>query len=437
MKNILLVLSIIFLCMLSIQNSFALPKDIIDRQKNNDQSVTQFLEYYDNHQYDLAYDILKNNNALTSYSALDEKIDTTLQKYKEKIMILAHAYEKNGEYDKAIEVLENNIEFYQNDSVYTSLLGHYKTIQSDSQLVQYNGPMYSVTIRPLLAFPEYALTSKNPNYNDLDKYYLTPSEYKNILLKLYENDFVLIRTSDAQNTNLKLPEDKKPILMCYENVCYSNDYKCQIDRLILNRDDKIATYTGKKSIRDRISLDNEFVPILEDFLLTHPDFSFKNARGVIYLSGSKGILGYKTQKTNANYKYEVKQVSKLVSRLKSLGWEFGSNGYSYQDMNLATNIEFTKNIFNFSNEVENIVGKVSSYLCPNGEYDTKSDNFDIIQDNYPLCIVYDDQMGFDENGLLHSIYLGGESLRKNESITTYLFDSESVYDSANRSIPFK
>ena len=436
MKKILLSIVCLLLCVLCIQNSFALPQELIAEQKNNDLLVMQFLDEYTQKNYEQAYLILKNNDNILEYKNFEEEINTTLDKYKEELMILAHAYEREEDYDSAIALLEDNLKFYQNDKEYSILLGKYKGIKSDLQLVAYSGPIYSVTIRPLLAFPQYAFTTKNPNYNDLDKYFITPNEYKNIIYQLYQNDFILINSNDAMNQNLKLPANKKPILMCYDNVCYGTDYKCQIDRLIINRDDSIATYTGKKSIRDRISIENEFVPILEDFLLSHPDFSFKNARGVIYLSGQNGILGYKTQKNNANYKFEIKQASRVVDKLKSLGWEFGSNGYSYENMNTATNVEFSKNIFNFSKEVENIVGKVNSYLCASDNFDITNENYNLLKENYNLCINYGDKMGFD-NGILHSILIGGQTIRENTTLDELLFDTNLIYDHTNRLIEYK
>ena len=38
----------------------------------------------------------------------------------------------------------------------------------------------------------------------------------------------------------------------------------------------------------------DLVPILEEYIQEHPDFSYKGARAVIAFTGYQGILGYRT-----------------------------------------------------------------------------------------------------------------------------------------------
>ena len=44
----------------------------------------------------------------------------------------------------------------------------------------------------------------------------------------------------------------------------------------------------KQGIQDRVQYNNEFILILENFLKTHPDFSYNNARGIIFFTGEDG-----------------------------------------------------------------------------------------------------------------------------------------------------
>ena len=116
MKKILLSIVCLLLCVLCIQNSFALPQELIAEQKNNDLLVMQFLDEYTQKNYEQAYSILKNNDNILEYKNFEEEINTTLDKYKEELMILAHAYEREEDYDSAIALLEDNLKFYQNDN---------------------------------------------------------------------------------------------------------------------------------------------------------------------------------------------------------------------------------------------------------------------------------------------------------------------------------
>ena len=38
----------------------------------------------------------------------------------------------------------------------------------------------------------------------------------------------------------------------------------------------------------------DLVPLLEDFIAEHPDFSYKGARAVLAFTGYQGVLGYRT-----------------------------------------------------------------------------------------------------------------------------------------------
>ena len=98
----------------------------------------------------------------------------------------------------------------------------------------------------------------------------------------------------------------------------------------------------KKSIQDRIMHDNEFIPILEQFIFEHPDFSHNSARGIIFFTGENGILGYDTNSKSASAKLESKRVLEVISKLKSNGWEFGCNNYRYFDISVYDHIHFCR-----------------------------------------------------------------------------------------------
>ncbi len=425
-KFVFFALIIMLFALYLVPDTYASPAGAIYSQYQCDAMLQAFQDRYNSGDYEGAYEILKNNDMTAVYDKLKIPIDDTLGKFKQKLLLLSHAYEREGDIEQALSILVENSRYYSTDENVTSTIKRLKNILSDRELVDYNGEVFSLAFKPLLAFPEYALTSKNPNANILDREYITPREFRSILSELYDNGYVLV-DSNYLSSDRRLPEGKRPIILIFDNVCYGNDYKCQIDRLIINNDGEIATYTGKKSIRDRISTDNEFVPIMENFIHNNPDFSFRSARGIITLSGENGILGYKTQHSNANYKYEVKKVSAIVSKLKRLGWEFGSCGYSNLDMTISSPMDYAKNLFSFENEVASIVGKTSCYFCPNGNIDKQSENFSQAQDDYTYFLVADNEAGCSD-GLLHTTLVGGETLRERSEELSPFFDAQSIYD---------
>ena len=68
----------------------------------------------------------------------------------------------------------------------------------------------------------------------------------------------------------------------------------------------------------------DLIPILEDFIKEHPDFSYKGARAIIALTGYEGILGYRTAASYSDsptYESDREQAAKVAQCLRDNGWE--------------------------------------------------------------------------------------------------------------------
>ncbi|MBP5224943.1 MAG: hypothetical protein J6Z38_05110, partial [Lachnospiraceae bacterium] len=106
-----------------------------------------------------------------------------------------------------------------------------------------------------------------------------------------------------------LPEGKKAFVMSQDDVCYY-DYMIRSAEYI-RKDDKGDSYTGcatKLVINEEGKIVNEMmmkdgtytygaydlVPILDEFIEAHPDFSYHGHKATLALTGYNGILGYRT-----------------------------------------------------------------------------------------------------------------------------------------------
>lgn len=279
-----------------------------------------------------------------------------------------------------------------------------------------------------------------------EKTKLTTDEFSKILGELYFKNYILIKQSDCIQIEGKkivkktpsIPPNKKPLILSFDNVTYKSNYQNlgQIDKIIIDRNSELASYTTKQSIQDRIAYDNEFILILESFIKTHPDFSYNGARGILFFSGSDGILGYNTNQKNATYKQESKRVTKVIDYLKKLGWEFGSNNYNYKEDGTKSEIEFIKELSLWNKEVLPIVKNTSYYAAPQGVLDESKidklieNNFQIIYQN---SSSKSDIIG-DDYAILNRIPINGETLRENKDNLIEFFDVNKVYDNENRNI---
>ena len=317
------------------------------------------------------------------------------------------------------------------------------------ELYNYDGEIFSLSFNTLMAFPEKALGDNNNLSASFDESKITTTEFKNILYELYKNNYVLISINQIIDSKtleqipLKLPKNKKPILLVFDNVSYKSNYQNlgEIDKIIIDRNNNLATYTTKKSIQDRVAYDNEFILILETFIKQFPDFSFNGAKGIIFLTGENGILGYNTNHKNASSKYESKRVSEVIKKLKSLGWQFGCNNYSYKLDSSLSDMEFAKDLSLWNAEVSPLIGTTNLYAYPYGENDENSSKQELlITSGFKIFFECGDPNPIQKVSDTYHFYyykINGKALRENTQILDKLFTCEKVYDYHYRTVPFK
>ena len=252
-----------------------------------------------------------------------------------------------------------------------------KYAYSQDDLVLYKGPVEHVFTHCLLADPELSFNKDNPMRKDYDIDCITKDEFKKALTNLYNNNYVLVdiysiyhtKNGIAKKQHLYLPKGKKPLILSFDDVNYDHRKMSlgMIDKLILDKNGNLASFTSNKT--PQINYDDEFVLIVENFIKKHPDFSFNNARGVLCLTGYDGILGYRIQHKNPNYKQEIKQVQPIVNKLKQLGWRFASHSFGHYHMKNISNEHFRQEVVSWQTQVEPIVGKTEIYVYPYGEWE--------------------------------------------------------------------
>ena len=180
--------------------------------------------------------------------------------------------------------------------------------------------------------------------------FVTIPEFNKILEQLYINGYVLVDfdsfTDNSSGLNgyesisaktIYLPEGKKPIMITETMVNY---YDYMIDgnkdgtpdaggdgfaaRLVVDANGDInAEYVD---INSETHVGNyDLVPILEDFIKQHPDFSYQGARATLAVTGEQGVFGYRTNTSyiasvgNEYYEKEVIAANEVVQALRNKG----------------------------------------------------------------------------------------------------------------------
>lgn len=305
------------------------------------------------------------------------------------------------DYEGAIELIKN-IEGYDQDADLIAAAAEYTAKKSAlvtvdvtnvphifyHSLINDTGRAFNVTV-----LGQDAVDGQNAWMTTVD-------EFDKILEEMYKRGYVFVRLRDLvietvddegnvtfkKNTNLKLPEGKKPVILSLDDLSYYHSYKDAgyPEKLVLDEHGEVkCQYTdasGKTTLGDY-----DVVPRLETFLKEHPDASYRGARGMIALTGYNGVLGYRTDvayKTGENltadqkewleahpdfdWEEDVKQAKIIAEKMKEDGWEFASHTWGHLSVTgksveaLATDHEKWKNT------VESIVGKTDIIIFAHG-----------------------------------------------------------------------
>lgn len=217
---------------------------------------------------------------------------------------------------------------------------------------------------------------------------ITLTEFENILNTLYERGYVLIDlqslAQEEQGTkkvtmtanNPWLPKGKKPLVLSVENLNYSSVANGDgvATRLALDKNGEVgAVYTDADG-HDLIGA-YDVIPVLEQFIEEHPDFSYQGARGIISLSGTAGAFGYLVEEdSDLNWEENAQTVKDIAQKLREYGWSFATAGYSYQWMGDMSYDTLKEDITKWQTSIGSLIGESNVLLYPFGSevsYDTE------------------------------------------------------------------
>jgi len=353
---------------------------------------------------------IKTNNE-SALKASEAAVNEAERQEQEALDLMSEAARVAAgyDYDTAIAMLEG---FTGNKAKYPEMevrLSEYK--QQKSLLVAHNDPaaIPNLAFHVLVADPSRTWT--NQHYGgQYNRNFVTTGEFEKILEQLYNNGYVLVdmdcfiaetvtgETITYSSKPIYLPDGKKPIMITETMVNYYNYMIDGNDDGVADKDGagfatKLVVQNGavKAAMIDRngetVIGNYDLVPILEDFIEKHPDFSYHDSRALLAVSGEEGILGYRTNKSvvdtkgQAYYDAEVAAAKEVVAALKDAGYEFAS--YTYEDQAYgkldATTIQ--KDISKWTAEVLPILGTCdtlvfakTSDISANGDYTTSKFN---------------------------------------------------------------
>lgn len=273
---------------------------------------------------------LERNAAKSQSDRITELLSQEAQTLKTGSAALAAEYD----YEGAMKLLAGYSGGLANHPELLSLYNSYKTALSDLVVWDNLANIPNLSFRTLVADLEKAVADPDRGSRYASRY-ITTEEFSRILNQLYENGYVLVSLTDFVNpvtkedgsvainrTSIRLPKDKKPILLTQEGVnYYSHTEACGgfADRLTVNASGELTCVLGETEGAF------DFVPVLNAFLQAHPDFSYEGARATIAVCGYEGLFGMDLSQSA--------EIQSVAEKLRSQGYDIAC--YTYADMEYA------------------------------------------------------------------------------------------------------
>lgn len=198
---------------------------------------------------------------------------------------------------------------------------------------EYDGQIYHVFFHSLIVYPQLAFDG-DYKHEGYDMWMTTVSEFKAMLPQLLGRGFVLINLTDIkQGEKLMLPEGKKPLIISVDDVNYYDYMENDgfAERLVVDENGFVATEVKQPDGGYEITYDGDVMPILDEFVKEHPEFSYKGAKGVVAVTGYEGAFGYNFIKDEENKESLKKQANDVAKALKNTGWLIACHSYTHND----------------------------------------------------------------------------------------------------------
>ena len=331
-------------------------------------------------------DAIKQNEIDASISNA-QAAEAEYQRTMDEAAELAANYDYQGAIDKidSFADIANYPDMSTKRAEYVTAMNSLVEYKDYSQIP--NLSFHVLIADPTRAFSDQELGGKyNQNFVTID-------EFSKILDQLYANGYVLVDfddfvdvgqtvsgTDQYQSKSIFLPEGKKPLMLTETMVNY---FEYMVDsnsdgvpdaggagfanKLVVDANGDIkAEYVD--SSNNTLTGNYDFVPILEDFIKAHPDFSYRGARAILAVTGSQGIFGYRCNTSYVSTKgqdyYDEQKAGAIaiVEALKAKGYRLACFTYEnkkYAGMNSAG---ITADLQSWTQQITPIIGNIDTFV---------------------------------------------------------------------------
>jgi len=315
-----------------------------------------------------------------------EQLASEAQNLMARAEVLAMSYR----YQEAVDLLDS----YQGEMTQEMTLKKSEYLSAKSALVEHQDPTLipNLSFHVLIADMNRAIADEE-NGGSYNRNFVSTAEFSRILEQLYLNNYVLVDYDSFISSNsvdgtssslfadsIWLPAGKKPVMLTETMVNYfeymidgNDDGKPDAQgagfasRLVVDGNGDVkAEYVDENGVTQVGNYD--LVPILEDFIAKHPDFSYRGARATLAVCGYQGIFGYRIQsETIANkgqdyYNEQVVGATKVVERLRELGYHLACYTFENKDYSNISADQVNQDIQKWKSQIAPVIGEVDTIV---------------------------------------------------------------------------
>ena len=385
--------------------------------------------------------------------------EAALAAQREELLTQAETLLRGYYYDEAITLLENCGELTNTDTA--ALLQDVK--KAKESLVKYEGGQYYHIFFHSLAADTSLTFDGDREEAGYDDFMTTVSEFKAMLPLLQEAGFILYDITDmveqvdgkAVLKDIYLPAGKKPLVLSIDDVNYYNymlddGFASRLDvddagnvvtimgGTIIDHGEKVLTVEGGEP-----TYDGDVMPILDAYVMEHPEFSWQGAKGIVAITGYAGAFGYRITDLHLfdeqTQQWMLDKTTQVAQALRNSGWQIACHSYThnqYWNKKTITMEQEQYDIGRWLGEIAPYVGDTNIFISPFGvSFDGNDQRFRYLVDHgfyiycpvdsYQPCYVKDDYM------IQGRINLDGLTMKHYpERVIRHFFDPAQVLDPA-------
>ena len=322
---------------------------------------------------------------------LSESLSAAAQAEQENMRILNEAERLAAEYnyEDAIILLDSVGDLTEHQDLQAKRAEYVNTMSS---LVEYNNPHDIPNLSFHLLIHDLAQALKSEQYGgSYNKNFVSTGEFTKILENLYRNGYVLVdfdsfvgaKTDINGNEQFEpvpiyLPADKKPVMITETMVNYfaymidpNNDgiadHSGFASKLVLDGNGDIKAEYVDASGQTNVG-NYDLVPILEDFIASHPDFSYRGARAILAVTGHEGVFGHRinsavvANKGNDYWEKEVAGAKEITNALREKGYTIACYTYkndAYAGWSVA---QISADLQSWTTQITSVIGNVDTFV---------------------------------------------------------------------------